>query len=522
MLESANSNLPNELDTLACTIEETRATHPVLSEAINKWLDNFRRISRRSAGAARIVALRIASFALICLATAGCDGNYLVWSSDGKLGAVIGAKGLRVCDAEGSISKVLADKAGLFRWIPGAEHQGMYVGYDYAGRWTDVKPLLSIDQDRMIQDESLKLKRKIYTYRGDPKKFPENALRTFNYPLEAAMHLHATATPDIEKLALKRWPPYAFIKVPIFYIKLVNVDTNAVTQIRTIDRGIDEIVELKASPNGKFIACVKHEKGQERNYIEVIPNVAFAKPVIIAYNTNAFPDWSADSRHLFYTRANTENEPDLLRGQPVHEGALYKVEVADASGKVLSVPKQQRMARVVFDNRAPVRALKDGRVLFISRELRIPSAINSNLSSALFYLDGNKSDVLIRRTDDIAFFEPNPEQDQLAVTTSGGALLVCKSNGNEIFEICNAKELRLSGLLPQWKSNQELSFGTEQVAQKGSKSNYSIYLWTKASGMKDLSKSWGKEAASEIIVHRDIFQEAMTGVLEDIDRKMEK
>jgi hypothetical protein len=73
--------------------------------------------------------------------------------------------------------------------------------------------------------------------------------------------------------------------------------------------------------------------------------------------------------------------------------------------------------------------------------------------------------------------------------------------------------------LPQWKTNQELSFGTEQVAAKGSKSNYSISLWSKGAGVKDLSKAWGKDAASEIIVHRDLFQEAMTGVMEEIDRK---
>ena len=462
---------------------------------------------------------RLFSLLLICLVIAGCDGNYLVWSSDGKLGAVIGQKGLRVCDGEGTISKVLADKAGMFRWIPGPEHQGLYVGFDYAGRWADVKPLLTADQDKTIQDESLKLKRKLYTYRADPKKFAENSLRTFSYPLEAAMHLHSTATPDIDRLAEKRWPPYKYIKVPIFYIKLVSVESNALTQIRTIDRGIDEIVEIKASPNGRFFACVKHEKAHEQNYIQIIPNVAFAKPVIVAYNTNAYPDWSADGRSLYFTRANNDSEADLLRGQPVHEGAIYKVEVADASGKLVPSLKPQRLARVVFDNRAPVRALKDGRVLFLSREVRIPSAINSNLSSALFYLDGNKSDVLLRKNDDIAYFEPSPEQDQIAVTTSGGALLVCKSNGSDIVELCNAKDLRLSGLLPQWKTNQELSFGTEQVATKGSKSNYSISLWSKGAGVKDLSKAWGKDAASEIIVHRDLFQEAMTGVMEEIDRK---
>lgn len=468
---------------------------------------------------AKLIAclLQFAVVASIIFLTTACDGNYLSWSSDGKLGAAVGAKGLRICDSEGTISKVLIDKAGMFRWVP-QEHQGLYVGYDYVSRWTDLKPLLSADQQKEVEDESLKLKRKIYMYRGDPNKFAENALRTFDHPLEAALHLRHVALPDIEKLATRKWPAYTNVKVPVFFIKLVQVDAQSATQVRTIDRGIDEIVELRVSPGAKYIACVKHEKAQERNYLEVIPNVAFGKPVRVAVNTNAYPDWSADGRTLYYSRGNSADEPDLLRGQAVHEGGLFKVDIADAAGKMSTAFNSQRLARVIFDNRAPVRVLKNGKVLFVSKEFALPSSVNANFSAALFALDGNHTDAICRRNDDIVYFEPSPDQDQLAVTTSGSMLLVCKINGSDSVEICNGKDLRVSGILPQWKTNQELSFGTEQPTPRGGKPSYSVALWSR-SGTKDLSKAWGKDAASEIIVHRDIFQDAMNGVMESMDRK---
>lgn len=475
--------------------------------------------AKLGAGLSRAFLANLAILLVVLLVSA-CDGNYLVWSSDGKLGAAIGAKGLRICDSEAGISPVLMDNAGMFRWIP-QEHMGVVVGYDYVASWTELKPLLTAEQNKQIQEESVKLKRKIYTYHGDNKKFADNALRTFNYPLEAALLLRHSAQPDIEKLARQKWPAYSVIKVPVFFIKLVQVENNAsVKQVRTLNRGIDEVVELRPSPGAKFIACVKHENAQERNYIDLIPVAAFAKPVMLAVNTNCYPDWSADGRCLYYSRGNTAEEPDLLRGQGVHEGGLFKAEIVDAAGKLNTSVKSQKLAKIIFDNRAPVRALKDNRVLFVSREIKLPSSVSANGNSVLFALDGSKVDLVLRRNDELNYFDISPDQDQIAATTSGGVLLVAKSNGSDPVELCNGKDLRVSGILPQWKNNQELSYGTEIPGPRGAKPAYSVLLWSRSSAApKDLSKAWGKEAAQEIIVHRDIFQDAMSGVVADIDKK---
>ncbi|MBX9724333.1 MAG: hypothetical protein K2X81_23190, partial [Candidatus Obscuribacterales bacterium] len=430
---------------------------------------------------------------------------------------------LRICDGEGAISPVLFDKAGMFRWFP-QEHQGLLVGYDYTNKWADLKPLLSPEQEKQIADESMKLRRKVFSYHGDQKKFAENALRTFNYPLEAALHLHSVASPDIEKMTKQKWPAYSSVKVPVFYIKQCQVDAQSIKIGKTLDRGIDEIVELKVSPNGKYIACVKHESAQERNFIEIISAQGNENAAFVATNTNSFPAWSNDARALFYSRCNTGSEPDLLKGHGVHEGGLFKVEVADAAGKKIAAMKSVRLANLIFDNRAPIHAMKDGRILFVSREIRLPNSVNATPAAVLFSLEGNKVETIVRRNDDIAYFEANQDQDMLAISTSSSALIVCKANGTEQSELCNGKDLRISGLLPQWKSNQELSYGTETAAAaKGSKPAYSVLLWTKGAGAaKDLSKAWGKEAASEINIHRDFFQEAMTGVMQDLDRASDK
>jgi hypothetical protein len=456
-------------------------------------------------------------FCLVLILSA-CDGNYLVWSSDGKLGAIVGARGLRVCEGDGSISAVLIEKAGMFRWLP-QEHQGLLVGYNYVSKWSELKPLLAGDQEKRVVEESGKLKRKVYAYRGDPKKFAESSLKTLDYPLEAALHLHGTSTPDFEKMVTRKWPSYPSVKVPIFFIRQAQVEAQSARPGRIVDRGIDEIVELRVSPNGKYLACVKHESAQECNYITVMP-LAGGRAVTVAGNTNLYPDWSADSRFLYFSRANNEAEPDLLKGHGLHEGGLFRAEVVDASGRPLASPRPQRLANLIFDRRGPVRSLKDGRVLFVSREIRLPGGVNTSPASVLFCLEGNRVESIFRRNEDVVYFEPSPEHDQLSISLGGGSLLVCKAGGSDLTELCNGRDVKLSGLLPQWKSNQELSYGTEVPSGKGGKPTYAISLWTRGSTAppRELSKSWGREANQEIIIHRDIFQEAMSGVMEDMER----
>ena len=275
---------------------------------------------------------------------------------------------------------------------------------------------------------------------------------------------------------------------------------------------------MRVSPNSKFVACVKHEVAPERNYLVILP-LATGKAVPVATDTNSYPDWSADSRTVYFSRTNSGSEPDLLKGRGIHVGGLFKAEIVDLSGKLVAAPKTQRLANLIFDNRAPVRSLKDGRVLFVSREIRLPGSVSAQPSAALFALEGNRVDTVIHRNEDIAYFETSPEQDQMAVSFGGGgSLIVCKSSGSDVVELCNGKDLRLSGLLPQWRTNQELSYGTEFNAGKGSKPTYSIVLWSRGEKQtRELSKSWGKEANSEITMHRDLFQEAMTGVMEDME-----
>jgi len=469
--------------------------------------------------AALNVLLRSALFVLAIFLISSCDGNYLVWSPDGKLGAIVGAKGLRACDGDGNVSALLLAKAGMFRWLPQG-HQGLVVGYDYVNKWAELKPLLSKDLQDKIANDSARLRNKILTYHGEQKKFAENALRTLDYPLEATLLLHAGAGSAFDRTALRKWPAYNSVKVPVFFIKQAQLDQQQVRLSRLLDRGIDEIVELRPSPNGKFLLVVKHEKEFERNYIEVLSLSGTTQQTMpLTFNTNSYPDWSTDSRFIYYTRANHDSEPDLLKGHGVHEGGVFKLEIADASGKLLTNTKEQRLANVVFDNRAPLRCLKDGRVLFTSREIRLPSSVNSPATAALFILDGNRVDTVMRRNDDVAFFEPNPEQDSLAIALGGGgALIVSKINGADPIELCNGKDLRLSGILPQWKSNLELSYGTELPSPRGGKPSYSVILWTRGGNIKELSKSWTKDANAEISIRRDYFQDAMTGVMEDIDR----
>ncbi|MBX9567899.1 MAG: hypothetical protein K2X77_03350 [Candidatus Obscuribacterales bacterium] len=443
----------------------------------------------------------------------------MVWSTDGKLATVIGSKGLRVCDAEGAISPVLIDRAGMFRWIP-HEHQGVVVGFDYANSWNDLKTVLTDEQQKLVIKDAALLRKKVFTYHGDRRKFEDSALRSLGYPLQAALYLRATSSVDFEKLAVRKWPAYKVVRVPVFNIKSFHIDHQTVKEGPVIDRSIDEIVELRVSPNGKNLACVKHRRPQETNYISVFSIAGGEKLPMVAKDTGVYPDWSADSRYLYYSRINAPGEMNALRIPDLHEGGLFKTEIVDGAGKLIQKNTSQRLANVIFDLKGPVRALRDGRVLFLSRQIRFPDALHPEVPSELFSYsphNGGRVDNLIHKEKDILYFEPSPDQEQLAVL-SGGIITVSKINGSDPVEV-NNKEQEASGILPQWRTNTELTYDVKtKPTGNPNKPSYIVMLWSRNGGNKDLSKNWSKEALSEVSVHRDLFQDAIGKIIEDMDR----
>lgn len=466
---------------------------------------------------------QLISIFLCMVVLAACDGNYLVWSTDGKLAAIIGSKGLRVSDAEGTISPVLVDRAGMFRWLP-QEHQGVVVGFDYVRTWAELKPVLTNEQIKQIVQDAALLRRKVFTYHGDKKKFEESATHGIGYPLQAALYLRANSSVDFEKLALKKWPGYAAIRVPVFSIKSSHLDTQAAKTIKVIDRGIDEIVELRVSPNGKYLACVKHRRPKETNYICLFSMLNSEKLLNVCSDTACYPDWSSDSKTLFYSRVNAVTESKTLQIPDLHEGGLFKLEITDGNGSFLTKYASQRLANLIFDIKSPVRSLRDGRVLFLSRAVRYPEAVRRTQSVSLFAYsaaDGGRVDELVKKDKDMTYFEPSPEQDCLAYCLYGGTIWVSKINGSDPVEVCNGKDFEPSGILPQWRNNQELSYDAKSKSSIPGKSTYAVMLWSR-NGNRELSKSWSKDAISEVSVHRDLFQDAIGKIIEDMDRSAER
>jgi hypothetical protein len=78
------------------------------------------------------------------LALAGCDeaGENVVWSPDGRQAAVIGTKGLYLCDAGGKLSPLLVPRATHARWLPDGKRLVVARSMDFA-TWREVAPQLS-------------------------------------------------------------------------------------------------------------------------------------------------------------------------------------------------------------------------------------------------------------------------------------------------------------------------------------------------------------------------------------------
>jgi hypothetical protein len=105
---------------------------------------------------------------------------------------------------------------------------------------------------------------------------------------------------------------------------------------------------------------------------------------------------------------------------------------------------------------------------------------------------------------------------------SDDTVTVSKINGSDV-EVCNGKDQDAAGILPQWRSNTELTYDVKtKPSGNPNKPNYAVMVWSKSGGNRDLSKSWSKEAVSEVSVHRDLFQDALGKIIEDMDRSAKK
>jgi serine/threonine-protein kinase len=105
----------------------------------------------------------------------------------------------------------------------------------------------------------------------------------------------------------------------------------------------------RISPEGRWLAYMSNESGQQEVYVRPFPNAGDAKWQV-STNGGAFPEWGHSGRELFYRAAqNTVVSVDVLPGPTFAMGerrVLFSGEYRTAPGSYDVAPDDQRMVMI--------------------------------------------------------------------------------------------------------------------------------------------------------------------------------
>src|SRR5580698_4256074 len=93
------------------------------------------------------------AFALVAvvIVLAGCASERIVWAPDGKHAAVIGEKGLYICDPDGKLSDLLVPDVVLAGWFPDSERLALVRGVEYK-TWKEAVAVMPEEQRGRIEE----------------------------------------------------------------------------------------------------------------------------------------------------------------------------------------------------------------------------------------------------------------------------------------------------------------------------------------------------------------------------------
>jgi hypothetical protein len=196
--------------------------------------------------------------------------------------------------------------------------------------------------------------------------------------------------------------------------------------------GLPEVLSLRPAPGVQAVAfATKTELSPHPDQgirILVAPLDGSTQAQVVATQTAAHPDWSADGRSLvlFKASGNIGTSDDLRLG------ALVERQVLDPDGRIAPVAEFTELAGLLFHGENRVRCLRDGRVLFNASPVSLPTTGSDGSDREQLFLLTRAEEATLRAVIPpdqlgslprlLSVFEVSPDESQVLITSDKAAV----------------------------------------------------------------------------------------------------
>ncbi len=432
---------------------------------------------------------------------------------------VIGSDGIYLCDGTGKLSPRLA--TGEF-WQPTWFAEGsrfVVVKDETVSRWSDAGPAMAPADRRDIENLASHISRALKTDASGsaPSNFLFTQHISSNRMSLAVLRLRDGLDPVAADKLVKRNHEQLGQAPEVWTIHDVGVKDSAMNMGPAVASSVDRIWDIRINHQGTLIAYTSGpiESGATHCDLWIAPTDGSAPAKLVDHDVAIYPDWTQDGTHLLYIRASTPESGDKLR-----LATLVRCGIREAKGRPFTEPgktqasgpesaldqasfERDELVGMIFTLWDKVRCLRDGRILFSSLEVNLPTTKGDMPDrSSLYVLDTERSAVIKRIIPrgvassipaDGTPFELSPDEQSVAVVFGKeGRCIVLSLASGEMTDIPVPVQ-NDPPILPAWRWGDELCVLAQPAAWGGKDGRPEFVIWSKGS-CRVLSQDWPKAA----------------------------
>lgn len=420
---------------------------------------------------------RTLAFALLIAGTlvlgTGCLMKTVVWSPDGERAAVITDKGFYLCDASGTLSPLLVPDVGSVTWLGDSEY--LALGRERrVNSWAAIVDAIGEEPAVAVAERAEGVWRRV----EDGGLWSVIMMGSGNQKDALKIYLREHYAQGLQARVGDAWSDIVAATAQLSEVIPARIVGDRIETGTRLYAGFTDIIDLRPSPDGRALAITTEmpAEGSDNASIVLVAANGTGPVALVADNTAAYPDWTADGRSLVYVQSVSETATD----DDLSLGALVQRRVIDDAGGISIAEKGDELAGLMFSVFARVRCLADGRILFNAAELCLPLAARDAEveRERLFALDAARQATLVRVVprktevklpEVLAFFEVSPDEKQVLFGGTEGEVSVLELANGEVEVLQESgDDLRNA---PVWRRAGELTYYKRAGAEDGGSSN---------------------------------------------------
>jgi dipeptidyl aminopeptidase/acylaminoacyl peptidase len=438
----------------------------------------------------KFVPVLVIALASLLLLTSGCGVRRLAWSPDGKRAAVLGQDGLYFCDADGKLSGVQVSNVAMTEWFADSERLAI-IRAASASSWPEIEAHLPVEERVQIVQQGQAVWREMSA--GNEWK---GLLKMFDHPDAVVVYLKSIEGIN-QKIGLDL-PMLQQNEATVFSLCVGTIKSNHVIMgpalVETLQQPLP--MGLRVSPKGQAIAMTTAAGKRHGARLLVVASDGSSPGQVVSEEACAHPDWSKDGLSLLYINATgaMASEDDMRLGE------LTRRQVINAAGAVEVQNEHDDLAVVLFDLNLGVRALADGRILFVALDVPLPvTAPELPQQPQIFSYDPNRHPPLTRvlphkilesLPQDISFFELSPDDKKVLMAADKGIVMVLTLADAGITIVQGAGN-EDAPAFPCWRGSDEICYFSHSVSNNVGHA-WEVALW-KSGTNRVLSGAWPAE-----------------------------